>query len=266
MVDYATSFVPALTASDVIFNAGSGLLVGPLTLGSNEPVEHELTVTQATAPAAGDTALSLTTNAETDGTRLRQGTVLHFGSKVAVVSDTTVVAAGSTATSVPVEPLAAIGDPPSVVAANSKASIWPLLSVLAPTDIPLTYTDEKVSSKNLTFGLQGAEVPVGVMASIQIAINNRPDDRAYHGIIYPASQSKVRIFAHIVKNNGNHLWGPVYVGAVTDAGGINEISRPTFTLDFQAPFAAPTRYEHLSTTQQTALNAVCKLSGLPTYS
>jgi hypothetical protein len=69
------------------------------------------------------------------------------------------------------------------------------------------------------------------------------------------------IFALIVTGT-EHAWGPVQVSSVSDDNSIEEISRPSFDLMFQSPWARAGAYSQLSSTEQTDLNQVRKLAGL----
>ena len=138
--------------------------------------------------------------------------------------------------------------------------------ILSPTNLPLTDQSQTVDRKDLTYGLQGSQVKVGVTFQPQITVIAAPSDSAFWEVIYPAKQTANRIWAHIYRNGGLHAWGAAFVTNMTIDGNINEICRPQFTLDFQAPFAMPTRNEFLTADERTVLNEVCTLCDFPTYS
>jgi hypothetical protein len=69
------------------------------------------------------------------------------------------------------------------------------------------------------------------------------------------------IFAIIVTGT-EHAWGPVQVSSVSDDNSIEEISRPSFDLMFQAPWARVGHHSHLDSTEKDNLNAVRRRAGL----
>jgi hypothetical protein len=170
------------------------------------------------------------------------------------------VATGATPTTVTVEPTTAN------LADGTTATTWGLLSLLSPSDIPNVSTDTMVDSKNLSFGLQGSQVKVGTAFQPQIAAIVNPNDEAFYRVIYPASNGAESIFVHLVYNGGLHAWGAAKVSNLSIPSPINEIQRMTFTLDFQAPYAKPTKWQYLTTPLKTDFNDVMKLSGLSIYS
>lgn len=260
-MSYASLFVPSPIANKEVLTAGSRVLVAPLaTVAADEPAITTLTVDTGSTLAVGSTTVPLTTDSTT-GTKLVAGTALYFDgtNKVVVAADVT-VATGAVATDVTVEPTTA------TLADAAIATTWGLLSILSPSDIPNVSSDTMVDRKDLTFGLQGSQVKVGTAFQPQIAAIVHPDDEAFYNLIYPASNGAESLFVHLVYNGGLHAFGPAKVSNLNIPGAINEIQRATFTLDFQAPYAKPTKYQYLSVTEKAALNTVCKLSGLSIYS
>jgi hypothetical protein len=254
MPSLAERFVAPLEGEKVVFNAGSQLLVGLLAPDSDEPLVHTLTV--ATNASSGAATLSLTS--DRTSTRLRKSSVLRFGSVSAVVTADTEVT--GTATSVPVEPLSAN------IAANATATTWALLRVLSTTNLPITLNDTMVNRTDHAYGLQGSEAKTKQTLSVQVTLINDPGDRAFHDIIWGAATGGSRIFAHIARNGGRHAWGPSMVSSASDDGNIEEISRPSITLNYQAPFATPKLFPYLSTDEKTWFNTARRLSGLTVLS
>lgn len=260
MPSYASRFVPSPIANAEILTAGSRILFAPLaTTASEEPAVTTLTVETTAALAVGTTTVPMTTSS-TLGTSLKVGTALYFGgtNKVVVAAEVT-VATGVNATNVTVEPTTA------ELADSVTATTWNLLSLLSPSDIPNVSTDTMVDRKDLTFGLQGSQVKVGTAFQPQIAAIVNPKDDAFYKVIYPASNGAESIFVHLVYNGGLHAWGAAKVSNLNIPGPINEIQRMTFTLDFQAPYAKPTKWQYLTTTEKADFNTVMKLSGLSIY-
>lgn len=262
MSSYAQTFVPPTIATNEVLTAGAQLFVASLASATSprplEPVV--ITFTADAAAASEDTSISLTHNQASTAVIVRQGMVLYFGAVKAVITAETSIASGSSATSVPVEALSAS------IAEDATATSWNLLRVLSPSDIPNTSTDTMVDRKDLTFGLQGSQVKVGTTFEPQVTVIRNPNERALDQIIYPASNGAQSIFAHIVYPGGLHVWGSTKVSNFTLPNAINEIQRPQFTLNFQAPYARPTIFAFLSTAEKAVFNTVMQLSGLNTYS
>jgi hypothetical protein len=118
-----------------------------------------------------------------------------------------------------------------------------------------------VDRKDYSFGLQGQEVKTRIDLSSSVELINQTSDKAYHSIILPASMQSNNIFAIIVTGT-EHAWGPVQVSSVSDDNSIEEISRPSFDLMFQAPWARVGHHNHLSTDEKENLNDVRRRAGL----
>ncbi len=256
---YAESFVAPISNDYAIYNSGSLLLVAPLaTTFTGEPVVHTLTLDGAIA------VLDVTADLKTDNavaTFLRKGTVLHFGSNKLVVAADTNVLTGVTATAVPIEAATAI------IADAATTTTWALLRAASPSDLPVSTQDQSTDLKDLNNGIQGSNLPVDQKFSPQVTLIAKTNDRAYYELIRPAGTTSktTPLFAHIYRNGGLHAFGAAYVMNLNEPGVINEVTRPQFTLEFQAPFALPTKYTYLSTGNKAILNTVCKLSGLNVY-
>jgi hypothetical protein len=249
----AQSFVSEVTPSNVVQTSGSILLVGKLDGASEEPAVATLTVVD-TAIVAGDEVLTLSSDSDVT---LRRGLILKFttGANV-VVAETTSIAAGATAVSVPVEPLVT-----PLPANGNTAQTWGLLRVLSPTALPLTSDSTNVDRKDYTYGLQGSEVKTRVNLNSSVQIINQATDRAYYEVIHPATQNASNVFVMIV-TNAEHAFGACQVSSLTDDNAIDEISRPSFDLMFQAPFARVGAYSYLEAGQKTKLNEARALAGL----
>lgn len=260
---FAEYFTPDLNASDNEFhNAGSLVQYGYVARGDQEPLTYSLT--PGTAAALDEEVdFYISNTADPDYPQevfLQKGLVLYCGAtnkKAIVAADTLITATSAgTAQAVPVDPLA------SGIAGTDVAQTWALTKLLSPTDIPLTDNDTTVDRTDLTFGLQGSTVKTAKDKSSQITLVARADDRAYYKLVYPASQGTQNLFSHITRTSGVHAWGLAKVMSLTTPGTIREIERPSFTQNFQAPFAAPTRREYLTAEQKTIWDRVMRLSGL----
>lgn len=259
MPDYLSPFSPQPLGVNEVHNAGSIVLVGALASGLSVPTTATLTPSAAATAAA--TSISIASD-QTNGTWVRKGSILSFGTtpKIAIVTADTKVL--NTATSVPVEPLVA------AIATTDTATSWGLLQLLSPINIPLNNTDQSEDRTDHTYGLQGGEVKTKVMAESQIQVFDRGDDRAYNELVQPASTSGNYIFMHIIRSGGannKHIWGRVQISGNTDDGGVAALSKPQFTAKFQAPYAQPTRYQYETTAKKALMNDVMKLSGLAIY-
>ena len=252
MTTYAESFNSDLYPSNVVKTSGSILLVANVDDISKEPTVKTITVDSGT-PAADDTTLDLTADVETT---LRKGEVLTFegsGAEVVVAEETDV---STTASTVNVEPL-----PDSPPASSETAKTWALLRLLSPTALPVSGESDSVDRKDYTYGLQKEEIKTSTSLSSSVEMINQVGDKAYHSIIFPASMTAQNIFSMIV-TGGEHVWGAVQVSSIEDSNEMEEISRPSFDLMFQAPWARVSAFDHLSTEKQDELNKVRNLAGL----
>ncbi len=253
-MSFAEKFTPDMISCNEVYNAGSAIYVGDLVNCSDEPVVY--TVKPTIAIAQGDDTASLQVTLPSTGrVYLRKGAWLHFGANHIIVAEDTLVTA--TATIVEIEPAAA------AIAITDTATTWGLQRILSPTNIPLQSDSTMVSRTDLSNGLQGSEVKTGTKLTSSVATITNPDDRAFWATVFPASQGTQSIFALIVRSGGRHAFGRAQVGTTSDDGNIEEISRISFDLSFQAPYANLGVYQHLSTVEQTNLNSVRKLAGLP---
>jgi hypothetical protein len=247
MASFAEGFVVEVSPSNVVQTSGSIILVQSLTADAQEP--DIATISIDTAPIIGDEEISLESDIDVV---LRQGTRLHFGADVVVVSSNTELEA-DTPVLVPVEEL--------TVVPTGTAETWGLLRLLSPQALPLTSDSTNVDRKDYTFGLQGSEVKTRVNLNSSVQIINQVTDRAFWEVVHPAGLGSNNIFSMIV-TNAEHAFGAAQVTSLTDDNALDEISRPSFDLLFQAPFARVGQYAYLPTNQQTALNEVRKLAGL----
>ena len=250
-MSFADKFSSDLISCQEIFNAGSAIYVGDLVDCSDEPVVNTLEATAAVLVA--DTSISL--EVSTGQVYLRKGAYLHFGANYVVVAANTLVTAAPT--TVTIEPAIA------AITLGDTATTWGLQRILSPTNIPLSSQSTMVSRTDLSNGLQGSEVKTGTKLMSSVATITHPNDRAFWGTVYPASQGSQSIFALIVRSGGRHAFGRVQVSTLEDDGNIEEISRVTFELSFQAPYAAPGLAAYLSVSELGDLNLVRKLAGLP---
>jgi hypothetical protein len=180
---------------------------------------------------------------------------------VAVVDADTVSLGSDMNTTVPVEPLEV------ALPSNGDTTVvrnFGFYRLLAPINIPTSANSSKVNRTDLTYGLQGSQVKVKNEFSIQIQTHNRKDDKALWQVIFPASQASSVIYAMIVHPDGQLLYGTAIVSDWTKDNNIEEISRPQFTLDFQAPFSyTPPRSQITSAEQLQRYTRMIELAGLP---
>lgn len=253
-MSFAEKFQPDIISCNEIFNAGSAIYVGDLVDCGDEPVVYTLEVT--TAAALNDVTIGLKVTAPATGqVRLRKGTWLHFGANHVIVTAETLVTA--TTTPVPIE------NATSAIALAETTTTWGLQRILSPTNIPLSSQSTMVSRTDLANGLQGSEVKTGTKLMSSVATITHPNDRGFWGTVYPASQGSQSIYCLVVRSGGRHAFGRAQVSTLEDDGNIEEISRVTFEVSMQAPYAAPSLFSFLSVAEQADLNAVRKLAGLP---
>ena len=249
-------FVPKLSSCSEILNAGSQLLVAPLRDCALSPTEY--TVEADAAVAINDISATLVVAAPTavgTSVTLRKGSRLTFGTSVIVIAEDAVV--GLTPVAVAIEPAAA------AVAANATAITYGMLSVLSATNIPIDNQSTMVNRTDLQSGIQGSEVKTKIMMTSQIEIITRPDDRAFWQVMFPAAQNNDDIFALIIRGQDQrHAWGRAKVANLTDPGQIEEINRVTVSINFQAPYANPTLFRYLGTSDQTVFNGLRSRAGL----
>lgn len=253
MSTYADTFNSDLYPSNVVKTSGSILLVGKVNDVSKEPTVKTISVDSAATPSADDTTLDLVGDVETT---VRKGEILTFtgsGAEVVIAEETDI---STSSTTVAVEPLP---DPPP--AADESAETWALLRLLSPTALPVSGESDSVDRKDYTYGLQKEEVKTSTSLSSSVELINQVADKAYHSIIFPASMTAENIFSMIVTGS-EHVWGAVQVSSIEDSNELEEISRPSFDLMFQAPWARVGAWEHLSSEKQTELNKVRNLAGL----
>jgi len=248
-MSYANTFQSNTYPANTVPTEGSLFLVGYLSGLNPEPSVKTITV--GGTPSQGDETLDITSDAEVT---LRKGAVLHFssGDPVTVATEADVAASAT----IDVEPLSA--SPPS-----GDAETWGLTRVLSPTALPLSGESNTVDRKDYSFGLQGQEVKTRIDLSSSVEIINQESDKAYHSIILPASMQSNNIFGMIVTGT-EHAWGPVQINSISDDNAMEEISRPSFDVMYQSPWARVGAYSQLSATEQTNLNEVRKLAGLTT--
>ena len=256
-------FSGAATSNNSIINAGSKLLVTELTTGytgKTGPLEYTLTQKATTAVSVGGATLTLNI---TGGTSviLRDGAVLSFtDNKTFVVNGTQVVTGSDFALTI--YP-ATTGN---TLAGGETCVTWGLLALDSPSDLPLNETSTMEDRKDLSFGLQGSQNKVGTAFAPQITCFATPSDTAYWKYIKPANGSSNQVFAVIFRGDGLWAAGAALVTNLVENGAVNTQLKPTFTLDFQAPYALSTKYEFLDVAQKAEANLIMKKSGLPIFS
>ncbi len=253
---FTDTFVPAISSCSEILNAGSALYVGKLVNCGDEPTVYTVEADTAIAINGTSASLAVTVPATLAQLRLRKGQRLVFGANSIVIAEDALLT--NTASTVAIEPATA------AVALNATATVWEMFKLLSPTALPIDTQSQAVNRTDLSFGLQGSEVKTKVSMTSQIEIIARPDDRAFWSVLFPASQNNDDVYAMIVRSGDNvHAFGRTKVMNLTMPGQIEEILRPSFSLNFQSPFAVTEPFSYLSTAKQTQLNAIRALVGLP---
>lgn len=255
-------FAGSATSNNSIINAGSKLLVTELTTGytgRTGPLEYTLTQKAATAVTVGGTTLTLNI---TGGTSviIRDGAVLTFtGDKTFVVNGTQVVTGSDFALTIYPATTS------NTLAGGETCITWGLLALNSPSDLPLNETSTMEDRKDLTYGLQGSQNKVGTAFAPQITCFATLEDTAYGKYVKPANGSSNQVFAVLFRGDGLWAAGAALVTNLNENGAVNTQVKPTFTLDFQAPYALPTRYEYLTAGQKAEANLIMRKSGLPIF-
>lgn len=244
-------------ACNEILNSGTVVLVAPLIDCANLPIVHTITV-GAAGVAVDEESVAMTTDI-VGGTRLRQGTVLYFGSDTLVVT-ADVLVDNTTATPVPIEPATA------AIAAGSLARTWALQKILSPTNVPLNIEATTVDRTDLE-SFQGSMVKTLNNFKPQISSIASLKDRALYDVVFEGANSTVDVFAHIVYSSTQSAIGRALVSGFNSDGQQAEIQRPQFTLEFQGKDYTVTKpWIYESPELQAAINEDMKLSGLMLYS
>lgn len=255
MVTFAEQLYTNVPPGNEFLNAGSILLVTNLpTNASKEPQVHTLS---SDAALLDDEELTLTSDQLPGGTFLRQGTVLHFPTTTAVVTEDITV---TTSTVVPVEPLT------GAIALNDEAQTWALLKLLSPMNLPFNIENQTVDRTDLNT-IDGSTVKTKRDFKPQTSTVARPDDKALWEVIYPAAAAgNVNIFVHMIRTSGLHAFGIAQIDGYNSDGNTAEIDKPQFTISYQGIKGLPAPWAYLDAAKQVVLNNVVKLSGLNIYS
>jgi len=263
MPDNLELFLAPAQSYNTVPNANSYLLLAECA--SNATLPYEFTVTATTAVATSDTTIALSRDGGADKTLvLRKGFKLKIGATTHTVSATTTVAATGN-TSVPI--VAATG----ATAINSEAKVYDCAKLVGVTDIPMSGNPTTVSSKNLEAGYQNSAVVTGVENNLSVAFNLFPGDRAVEYFLLPrlCLDPGKMLYANVVKTYTSaysiHQVGAAYA-VPSFTGALDEITRGTLTLNFQAPYAAGLLYSSLSAGQKTELNTINAKFGIAAYS
>lgn len=262
MASNLSLFAGATTSNNSIINAGSKLLVTALPsgyIGETGPPEVTLTQKAATAVDVGDEVLIVNISGATS-VIIRDGAVLVFGASETFVVKGTQIVSG-TDFELDIYP-ATTGN---TLSGGETCITWGLLALDSPSDLPLNETSAMEDRKDLTYGLQGSQNKVGVAFAPQITCFATPEDTAYWKYIKPYSGQAGQIFAVLYRGDGLWAAGAALVSNLTENGAVNTQVKPTFTLEFQAPYALPTKYEYLTTEQQAEAQLIMKKAGLPIF-
>ncbi len=247
--------VPQPQNCNSISNQGSLLLVGELDNCADEPTVFTMT---PAAAAAGATSVTITANSLPSGTAryIRKGSILHFGTKTATVTEESVINGGGGSVTIQVEALSA------ALLVTDVASSWGLLRVLAPQSIPINNESSTTDVMDLTNGLQGSEVVTKLMLNPSIQVVNRLDDRAVNDLIYKASLVGGTIYTTFALSDTSHVFGRAIVSGFNKEFTQADVQKPSFNLLMQAPWFNYTTYAFESTANKTLINNARKLAGL----
>ncbi|WP_009630544.1 hypothetical protein [Synechocystis sp. PCC 7509] len=199
------------------------IYIGGLNGCSDEPVVY--TITSSTVIAVGDKVVSLTVTTPAEGeVYIRKGSCLHFGANYIVVAVDTVITSVATA-----------------------VDIKPAESAIVLGDTALTWGMQQVRSSYIHSDKSKFTVTTSDLES-----------RGLGAIIHPASRSNQLIYTLIVQNS-RHTFGRALIESFED-----QDKSAKFLVGFQARFANKVSFAVRSTSdEQTALNDLRKLSGLP---
>jgi hypothetical protein len=257
-------FKTDIVSCNEIQNAGSALYLGAMPSCAEEAQVYTLELDTPVAIGDDTASLKVTVPSAVGTTvRLRQGSRVYFGADIDAATSFITVATetvvGLTPVTVPIE------DATAVIAGATLGWSWGLLKLISPTNLPLNLTSNNTDRKDLSNGLRGSEVKVGIMFNPQISTIAVPGDRAYWEVVRKVVMTNNDIYALMLRNapnGGEHAFGRAKVMELTNDGNINEISRPQFALNFQGEWNAPTLFPYLSTTEQNGINHLRKLAGL----
>lgn len=248
---YANTFTTNQYPANTVKTSGSILLVGSLPSLGSEPTVKTLTVDSVISQGA--TSVDVTNSGGTF--TIREGEILQFDTNNVTVASQTEIA-GSGVTSLPIE-----AAPTGGLGSGDTAETWGLHKILSPTALPLSGESSDVDRKDYSFGLQGQNIKTRIDLSSSVEIINQTSDYAYQTIVLPASMDSRNIFSVII-TGAEHAWGPCQISAVSDDNALEELSRPSFDINFQSPWARAGAFSQLSTNKQDKVNNVRRLSGL----
>lgn len=255
MTTYAQKFIAELAPQLVYQSANTALFVTdvPVVSGaiSTEPSVKTLTIETAT-PAIGDTTISLTSDVPV---YIRSGAVLKFSSGDPIVAAETKEIT-SIATSIAIEEITA--NPP---ANNDTHGTWGLLRILTPSAVPINVESQTVENRNYSQGLQSSDIKTRVTLTSDVTLVAHRSDVGFWKVVHPAGMNNQDIFALIVTESES-VFGAVQISSLSLGNEIDDIHRPSFTMNFQSPFARLVPFAHLSTEDQACYNEVRVLAGL----
>lgn len=238
-----------------ILNQGACIFVLALENCANEPTINTLTV-DTTPVAIGDESVSLTTD-NAEGTFLRAGTVLSFTSGSLVVLNDTTISAGA-ATAVEIEPALV------AVAAAETATTFALLELISPENVPFNLEAKTVDRTDLK-SFQESMVKTNNKFAPQIQCIASPDDDALWQI-FQGARSVQDVYAVIYYPSDQLVFGRALISGYNFDGGVGEIQRPQFTLEFQGKdYSITTNYGQAGASEQALMNEVASLAGLPAF-
>lgn len=257
MATLASQAQPEINSCTEVLNLGTSAYLILLDNCAKEPPLVTLTVDAAALQ--GDQTISLTSDADVT---LREGAILTFNNDPTLIAEVTAkTTVTSTATSVPVNAL------PTALAGTETAPTLGLNEVLSPTNIPFPVENTMVNRTDLkTFFDSQSKTKMAFNPQIA-AITVADDDALFDAL--EGSISVQDVFAVLKYSDNTLAFGRAIVSNYNKDGNIEEIGRPTFTLNFQggqsgdsALFSA---YYRQSTAKQAIMNTLAERANFARY-
>jgi hypothetical protein len=233
-----------------------GTLVKIKSLGSGEtPVTYTITG----SASIGATTASLSASV---ALFVEKGSYLYFGSNFIIPSESKVI--GTSATDIAIQP--------ALATISGTCSTYGLLT-LPTTNVNNNEEVATIPSKNHLLGEQLTEERLSRALKVSCELIVAPDDRAYFYEALPAALNKagqsgkvyVAIAAPVLKSKNLYefTFGTALVTVDGDANPVNELRRPSVTLNFQAPWLKTSVYWAEPEAIKALIDAQIPLCGLP---
>lgn len=252
MATFASRLPVNATACNEILNQGACIFVKPLINCAAEPVDP--TVTNTVAVVVGATTISLTTSATS--LFVREGTVLTFGNLAVVTTLDQIIT--------PTASLVNIEASTVAIPINTVTRLFGLLELISPENIPFNLEAKTVDRTDLK-SFQESMVKTNIKFAPQIQCIAAKDDKALWSI-FQGARSVQDVYAVIAYPSDQLVFGRALISGYNFDGGVGEIQRPQFTLEFQGKdYAITTTYGEADVDEQTLMNDICRRAGLPLF-